>query len=42
MDLASSNRTAEEMTRWKGGVVKSSVVPQGRAKGYGIDLTRRS
>ena len=28
MDYASSTRTAESRTRWKGIVVKSSVVPQ--------------
>ena len=27
MDFASSTRAAEDMTRWKGIVVKSSVVP---------------
>ena len=28
MDLASSTRASEDRTRWKGIVVKSSVVPQ--------------
>ena len=28
MDFASSTRAAEDRTRWKGIVVKSSVVPQ--------------
>ena len=28
MDFASSTRAAEDMTRWKGIVVKSSVIPQ--------------
>ena len=28
MDFASSTRAAEDKTRWKGIVVKSSVVPQ--------------
>ena len=28
MDFASSTRIAEDRTRWKGIVVKSSVVPQ--------------
>ena len=28
MDFASSTRTVEDRTRWKGIVVKSSVVPQ--------------
>ena len=28
MDYASSTRAAEDMTRWKESVVKSSVVPQ--------------
>ena len=32
MDFASSNRTAEVRTRWKGIVVKSSVVPNGLAR----------
>ena len=28
MDFASTTRTAEDRTRWKGIVLKSSVVPQ--------------
>ena len=28
MDFASSTRAAENRTRWKGGVAKSSVVPK--------------
>ena len=28
MDFASSARTAEDRTRWKGIAVKSSVIPQ--------------
>ena len=35
MDLARSTWTAEERTRWKGVVVKSSVVPQGPGKVMG-------
>ena len=38
MDFASSAWTAENRTRWKGIVVKSSVVPQRTtSQGYGID-----
>ena len=36
MDFASSSRAAEDKTRWKGIVVKSSVVPHDLAS-YGID-----
>ena len=32
MDLASSTRAATDRTRWKGIVVKSSMVPQGPPK----------
>ena len=32
MNFASSTRAAEDRTRWKGIVVKSSVVPQGPRK----------
>ena len=44
MGFASSARTAEDRTRWKGIVVKSSVVPQRprKFKGYTrLDLRRR-
>ena len=43
MDFASSTRAAEDRTRCKGIVVKSSVVPPTTSLGYGIDpndLTR--
>ena len=35
MDFASCTRAAEERTRWKGVVVKSSVVPQRPCKAMG-------
>ena len=35
MDFASSIRSADDRTRWKGIVVKSSVVPQRHHKGMG-------
>ena len=35
MDFASSTRAAEDRTRWKGIVVKSSAVPQRRHKVMG-------
>ena len=35
MDFASSTRAVENRTRWKGIVVKSSVVPQGPRKAMG-------
>ena len=35
MDFASSTRAAEDMTRWKGIVVKSSLVPKRRRKVMG-------
>ena len=37
MDFASSFRAAEDRTRWKGIVVKSSVVPQKTFQCYGMD-----
>ena len=39
MDFASSTSAAEDRIRWKGIVVKSSVVPQQpcKVKGYRID-----
>ena len=35
MDFASSTRAAEDRTRWKGNVVKSSLVPQEPCKVLG-------
>ena len=35
MDFASSNRAAEDRTRWKGVIAKSSVVPQRPCKVMG-------
>ena len=37
MDFASSTRAAEDRARWKGIVVKSSVVPPMTSQCYGID-----
>ncbi|MEW8545037.1 MAG: hypothetical protein AB2693_16050 [Candidatus Thiodiazotropha sp.] len=36
IDVASSTRVAEDRTRWKWIVVKSSVVPPTTLQGYGI------
>ena len=37
MAFASSTRAIEDKTRWKGSVVKSSVVPPMTSQAYGID-----
>ena len=37
MDFASSTRATEDRTRWKGIVVKSSMVPPTTSQGYEID-----
>ena len=39
IDFASSTRTAEDRTRWKGVVVNSSVVPQRPCKVMGYNRT---
>ena len=36
MDFASSTRAAEDRTRWKGVVVKSSVLPKRPSKVMGL------
>ena len=37
MDFVSSTRAAEDRTKWKWIVVKSTVVPPTTSQGYGID-----
>ena len=41
IDFASSTRTAENRTSWKGIVAKSSVVPRTTLQGYRIEQNRQ-